>query len=75
MSGHETDAATGLSDRTKIALALSAGVVLPGLANYGLGRAGYPTLGSLVWVVGYFGVMIAIWYVWVRPLDLTGPAE
>ncbi|SEN11484.1 hypothetical protein SAMN05216388_1001400 [Halorientalis persicus] len=73
MSGHETEASTGLSEKAKFALVLSAGVVLPGLANYALGAAGYDTLGSLVWVLGYVGAVLILWYVWVRPLDLTGP--
>ncbi|MFB6082953.1 MAG: hypothetical protein ABEJ94_01755 [Halorientalis sp.] len=74
MSGHETDAATGLSEKAKFALTLSGGVVIPGLANYALTAAGYDRLGSLVWVLGYVGAILFIWYVWVRPLDLTGPA-
>lgn len=74
MSGHETDAATGLSEKAKFALVLSSGVVFPGLANYALGAAGYSTLGSLVWVLGYVGAVLILWYIWVRPLDLTGPA-
>ncbi|WP_299265946.1 hypothetical protein [Halorientalis sp.] len=74
MSGHETDAATGPSEKAKFALVLSSGVVFPGLANYALGTAGYSTLGSLVWVFGYFGAVLLIWYIWVRPLDLTGAA-
>ena len=32
MSGHETDATTGLSEKAKFALVLSSGVVFPGLA-------------------------------------------
>jgi len=73
MSGYETDGGGGLSEKAKFALVLSGGVVLPGLANYGLAAVGYDTLGSLVWVLGYVGAVLLIWYVWVRPLDLTGP--
>ncbi|WP_308219588.1 hypothetical protein [Halorientalis litorea] len=65
-----------LSERAKFALVLSGGVVLPGLGNYALKSATFPysnALGSLVWVVGYIGAMLLIWYVWLRPLDLTGP--
>jgi hypothetical protein len=73
MSGHETDPTAGLSEKAKFALLLSAGVVLPGLANYALSAVGYSTLGSVVWALGYAGAILLIWYVWVRPLDLTGP--
>ncbi|WP_136717179.1 hypothetical protein [Halorientalis salina] len=63
-----------LSERVKFALVLSAGIVLPGLADYALAQAGYDLLGSFVWATGYFGTMILIWYVWLRPLDITGPS-
>jgi len=63
-----------LSGRLKFALVLSGGIVLPGLADYALAQAGYDTLGMLVWVTGYIGTMLLIWYLWLRPLDLTGPA-
>ena len=73
MSGHETDAATGLSEKATFALVLTGGVVIPGLANYALAAAGYDRLGSLAWALGYAGAILLIWYVWVRPMALTGP--
>lgn len=66
-----------LSDgRVRFALVLAGGVVLPGLANYALKSADFPysdPLGSAVWAGGYLGAMLLIWYVWFRPLELTGP--
>jgi hypothetical protein len=62
-----------LSDRVKIALVLVAGVVLPGLANHFLVRAGYDEVGVAVWVLGYLGAMLLVWYVWLRPIEITGP--
>jgi hypothetical protein len=64
----------GLSERLTFVLVLSGGVVLPGLADYALTQAGYGTVGMVVWVVGYIGAMVFIWYRWLRPLELTGPA-
>jgi hypothetical protein len=32
--------------------------------------AGYEGLGSLVWPIGYGSVVLAAWYVWIRPMDL-----
>jgi hypothetical protein len=53
---------------------IAAVVIVPGLANGLLSQAGYSLIGSAIWALGYgFGV-IGIWYVWIRPLDITGPA-
>jgi hypothetical protein len=63
-----------LSRKIQFALTLVAAILIPGLADYALASAGYKTLAGLVWTGGYgFGV-IAIWYLWIRPLELTGPA-
>lgn len=63
-----------LSNRVKFVLVLAGGIVLPGLADFALARAGYETLGVIVWITGYLGAMVLIWYVWLRPLDMTGPS-
>jgi hypothetical protein len=57
----------------KFAALLSGGVILSGLADYGLAQAGYEIFGVMVWISGYVGTMLLIWYIWLRPLDLTGP--
>lgn len=57
-----------------LALVLFVGIVVPGLARHALGVAGYNNLGRLVFVLGYGLMVLVIWYVWVRPLDLTGPS-
>jgi hypothetical protein len=28
----------------------------------------------VVFVVGYAGMVVLVWWGWVRPLDITGPA-
>lgn len=53
-------------------------VVLVGIAGTGivrrvLGEAGYNGLGRLAWVVGYGGMVLVVWYGWIRPLDIVGP--
>ncbi len=57
-----------------LALVLFVGVVAPGLARRALGVAGYSNLGRIVFVLGYGLMVLTIWYVWIRPLDLTGPS-
>lgn len=60
-------------DRLQFAALLGGGVVVWGLVDYALSQAGYSTVGAVVWAIGYLTTMLLIWYIWVRPLDLTGP--
>ena len=57
-----------------LGLILFVGVAVPGLARRALGQAGYSNLGRVVFVLGYGLMVVVIWYVWIRPLDLTGPS-
>lgn len=65
-----------MSNREKLAfgLVLAAIVVVPGLATAVINSLGYSTLGSITWVIGYGSGVFAIWFVWLRPLDLRGPS-
>jgi len=61
--------------REKVAfgLAFATVVIVPGLANYALSAVGLDLLGSAVWALGYGFGAIAMWAIWIKPLDLTGP--
>lgn len=61
-----------LSSRQLFVLVVVVGVVGSGVLNYWLTEAGFDTLGSIIWVAGYGGMVGFIWYRWLRPLDLTG---
>jgi len=67
--------ATTSGRRNKIAfgLAFATVVIVPGLAKYALTAIGYEFLGSAVWALGYGLGAVAMWAIWIRPLDLTGP--
>jgi len=65
---------TETPSRLLLLLVAIAGVVLPGIGNYGFGQAGYATLGTVVWAGGYGLTAIAIWYYWIRPMDISGPS-
>ena len=52
---------------------IAAVIIVPGLANGFLSMWGYPWVGSAVWALGYGLGVVAIWYQWIRPLDITGP--
>lgn len=60
--------------RTLLAgLTIAFAVIVPGVMKYFLTRAGLDFLGTVVWAVGYGGFAVAFWYVFIRPIDLTGP--
>ena len=60
-------------DKLLVATLLLVGIAGSGLARRGLGELGYNDLGALVYILGYGGMVVAIWYGWIRPMDLTGP--
>ncbi|WP_129113125.1 hypothetical protein [Halegenticoccus tardaugens] len=57
-----------------LAAVLFVGVVGSGLAKWTLTEAGYGTLGSVLFVMGYGGMIAAVWFGWLRHYDFTGPA-
>lgn len=73
----DADDEGGLFELTREKLLLAAlllvGVAGSGLARRALGELGYDNLGALVYVLGYGGMVIAIWYGWIRPMDISGP--
>lgn len=63
----------GRRDKIALGVTLLAVVVIPGVANALLSQAGYGTVGSAVWAVGYGSGAVFVWYVYIRPLDLRAP--
>ncbi|MGQ4554823.1 hypothetical protein [Halobellus sp. GM3] len=60
-------------DKLLLAALLFVGIAGSGLVRRLLGELGYNDLGAVVFILGYGGMVVAIWYGWIRPLDLTGP--
>lgn len=60
-------------DRLLLVAVLAVGIAGSGLARRALGVAGYNDIGRAVFVLGYAGMVFALWYGWIRPLDITGP--
>lgn len=58
-----------LPEWAKAALVLAAGVVIAGVTDYFLARAGFEGLGMLVWAIGYGGAVFTVWFVWLRHLE------
>lgn len=48
-------------------------VIVPGILKYLLTSVGYSFLGTVVWALGYGGFALAFWYLFIRPIDVTGP--
>ena len=61
------------TDVILLATILLVGVAGSGVARWSLGQLGFTTLGELVYIAGYGGMVVAVWYGWIRPLDITGP--
>lgn len=58
-----------IDERLLFAVVLAVGVVLPGGADYAFSALGFGTVGMVVWGLGYLGMVLFVWYRWVRPLD------
>jgi hypothetical protein len=65
----------GGSEKLRFGLALAAGVVIPGFLKYAFTSVGYEAIGTAVWVSGYLTAILAIWFIWIRPLDLQGTTQ
>jgi hypothetical protein len=68
---------TGLFGRDTLLLAtvLVVGVAGTGIVRRLLGEAGLNDLGAVVWILGYGGTVLIVWYGWIRPLDIGGPSR
>lgn len=69
------DAGFFTRDKLLLLAVVVSGIVLPGIARRFLGEAGYPGVGTIVFVLGYAGMVFLVWYGWIRPLELTGPVD
>lgn len=50
-------------------------VAVAGVGDSLLTTAGYPNLGASFWVVCYAGALLVVWVVWLRHIELSGPAD
>lgn len=60
-------------DRLLLATVLVVGIAGTGVVRRQLGLLGFNGLGRLVFILGYGLTVFAVWYGWIRPLDITGP--
>lgn len=58
-----------------LATVLIVGVAGTGILRRLLGEAGLNNLGVIVWILGYGGTVVVVWYGWIRPLDIGGPSR
>lgn len=57
----------------KVALLAALGIAISGGLDFLLVTSGYVGLGRLVWLVGFGTTVLVVWYLWLRPMELTGP--
>jgi hypothetical protein len=62
-------------DRLLLAAVLVVGIAGTGVVRRQLGVLGYNDLGRLVFIFGYGLTVFAVWYGWIRPIDISGPSE
>lgn len=60
-------------DTLSLVALLAVGIIGSGVMRWWLETLGMSTLGTVVFVLGYGAMVIAAWYGWVRPLDISGP--
>lgn len=65
----------GLSSKVLFILIVLVGLIMPGLLVTLLERTNLSVLADIVWVFGYGTTIFAVWYIWIRPLELVGPSE
>jgi hypothetical protein len=75
VDGTGDDSSFFTRDKLLLLAVVVTGIVLPGLARRFLGEAGYDALGTVVFILGYAGMIFLVWYGWIRPLKLTGPVD
>ncbi|WP_199708867.1 hypothetical protein [Haloferax sp. Atlit-10N] len=62
-----------ITSKRRLAFVLFGAFILTGLIDNTLTKMGYEMLATGVWILGYGQIVLIIWYVWIRPLDLSGP--
>lgn len=62
-----------MANGLQAALIAAAGIAVAGVADYLLTTSGHVGLGRLTWAIGFGTTVLAVWYVWLRPMDLSGP--
>lgn len=63
----------GLPGWAKAMVVLALGIALSGLADFALTQAGYASMGAYVWAVGYSGTILVLFFIYLWPMELTGP--
>ncbi|MCL9812703.1 hypothetical protein [Natranaeroarchaeum aerophilus] len=71
MSENGTEADYELVAKTLILVAV--GVVVPGIIARYLNEVGYGVIGTFIFGTSFFALVFVAWYIWIRPIDLTGP--
>ena len=61
-------------DKLLLVAILVVGIAGSGIVRRFLGELGYDGLGILVFILGYGGMVFAVWYGWIRPMDISGPS-
>ncbi|WP_167880054.1 hypothetical protein [Halorhabdus rudnickae] len=64
----------GLTSRQLLVIVVLGGLIGPGLLVNALESVNLSVAADLVWIGGYGGTILVVWYMWLRPLNLGGSA-
>jgi hypothetical protein len=72
-NGTDPEESSGISRKMLLGGGIAGfGVVTTGILVYVLERVGPPGAQELVWILGYGLTIFALWYLFLRPIDLRG---
>lgn len=64
-----------LGSKQLFALILLVGIAGTGITVRLVKAAGFETFGTLLWILGYGGMVFILWYGWLRPIDFSDGAN
>lgn len=73
-SAESDDGPRAFTDTAKLGAGIAViGIVGTGMLDFLFSQYGAPGVGRAVWAAGFTLTVLALWFVVLRPMDITGP--
>lgn len=73
-SAESDDGPRAFTDTAKLGAGIAViGIVGTGTIDFLFSQYGSPAVGRAVWAVGFTLTVFALWYIVLRPMDISGP--